>query len=153
MYIATTQCTLHLTSFVGQFVELFSGKVKQFKFNHKCQPGSHTHFRVRARNAIGWSECSEETVHSVGQAAPATPSPPSLSSRTSHSLTLHWSPPPGAVSISSFCLEMDDPNLVSLLVHIYYSIQLACFRFVRAMDSVQSIREMAYPMCAAVYRG
>ena len=98
----------------GEFVQLFSGKAKQFKWNHKFQPGSHAHFRLRARNAIGWSEDSREAAFSALQAAPPAPLHPSLSSSTPHSLTLHWAPPTEAASITAYCLEMDDPHSVSL---------------------------------------
>jgi hypothetical protein len=94
----------------GEFVQLFLGKGKQYKLSHKFQPGSQSLFRVRARNAIGWSETSEEAVYSVGQAPPAAPPSPTLSSCTPHSLTLHWTMPPGPTPVTSFCLEMDDPN-------------------------------------------
>lgn len=38
----------------SEYVEVFSGKAKQFKFNHKFQPGAVAHFRLRALNEIGW---------------------------------------------------------------------------------------------------
>ena len=114
-------CCIRITIFnnscvcisTGEFTELFVGKAKQFKFNHKFQPGSQTLFRVRARNSVGWSDYSDEMTHNVGQAAPGVPPSPSLSSQTSQSLTLNWTPPPGPAPVSSFCLEMDDPNTVS----------------------------------------
>lgn len=98
----------------GDFVEVYSGKGKQFKFSHKFDPGSHAHFRVRARNAIGWSEHSEEMEFRAGAAPPSPPHPPTLTHCTVHSLTLHWTPPPDSgAPVTSFCLEMDDPNTVS----------------------------------------
>ena len=107
---------------LGDFENLFVGKAKQFKFSHKFPPGSQSLFRVRARNAIGWSEYSDEMVHNVGQAAPSVPPSPSLSSSTPHSLTLHWNVPPGQTLVTLFCLEMDDPNKVSRfsILNIYF---------------------------------
>jgi hypothetical protein len=105
-----THYSLEWDQSTGDYKEVYSGKKKEFKLPQKLPPGSQNLFRVRARNAVGWSEFSEDTVHSMGQAPPPAPPPPSLSSRSSHSLSLHWTTPPGPGCVTSYCLEMDDPN-------------------------------------------
>ena len=103
-----------ISTAAGDYKEVYCGKKKDLKFSQKLPPGSQNLFRVRARNAVGWSEFSEDTIHSVGQAPPPAPPPPSLSTCSSHSLSLHWTTPPGPGRVTSYCLEMDDPDSVSL---------------------------------------
>ena len=66
-----------ISTAAGDYKEVYCGKKKDLKFSQKLPPGSQNLFRVRARNAVGWSEFSEDTIHSVGQAPPPAP-PPSL---------------------------------------------------------------------------
>lgn len=108
---ALTGYSLEWDQCCGQWVELYQDKAKQFKFTYRFAPASSAHFRVRACNAVGWSEFSEVLEFVSGAGPPASPLPPSLVTAHPHSLTLHWSPPVDHGSpITSYQLDMEAPQ-------------------------------------------
>lgn len=69
----------------------------------------------------------------AGAGPPSAPHPPTLTTAEVHLLTLHWSPPHDNGSpISSYCLEMEDPESVSLL-SIILSFSMGAWEYKRLL--------------------
>eukprot|EP00731_Ephydatia_muelleri_P029552 Em0021g75a len=96
------------------FVEVFQGQQKQFKLNHKFPPATSCRFRLRVLNDVGWSDFSDNLVFKSGAGVPSPPPQPILTEASVGHLALKWAPPTdnGGSLIVSYCLEMDDPEMV-----------------------------------------
>ncbi|XP_065887672.1 fibronectin type-III domain-containing protein 3A-like isoform X2 [Dysidea avara] len=93
----------------SDYEQLYCGKEKQFRVQHKFTPGSLTKFRVKARNEVGWSQLSDHVTYTCSAAPPeAPPTLECIDPGVDH-VTIRWSSPDnnGAL-ITSYKLEMDD---------------------------------------------
>lgn len=95
----------------SNFIDLYTGLIKQYKHSHKLPPGTQCLFRVLATNEKGNSDWSDIFRCLTSAGPPVTPDKPILVDYGTNYVRLKWTEPDSnGAPIEEYKLEMEDPN-------------------------------------------